>query len=1080
MKKISVLLSALIICASNLMSQTLPSFSSPEGKLSVQMVQNSTQTYMKIKTARGLAISTVYLGLTTSVENFKTKLAFVSASEPTLVTDEYDNIHGKRSHVKNQANEVTAHFTNETGTTNFDIQIRAYDNGIAFRYIIPNGGNVKRTFNDEATTFQIPSSAHRWLQSFVTSYEGDFPYQASEGTRGSWGFPALFEYSKVFMLITEANVSRMYSATHLDNNSSAGMYKVSYPFSWEGGESLSTNPSWTGNWTSPWRVMIIGELKDIVESTLVEDVSDPCKISNTSWIKPGSASWIYWAYNHGTRDYQICKQYIDLAATMGWPYVLFDWEWESMGNGGNLQDACNYAKSKGVKPMIWYHSNDDKMKNRSRRINEFKWLNNIGVYGIKVDFFECDKQDFMKYYLDILEDAAQYKILVNFHGATVPKGWSRTYPNLMSTEAVYGAEWYNNNNNMTSNGPRINCLHPFIRNVVGPMDYTPVAFTNSQNPHTTTYAHELALSVAFESGIQHWADRPEGFYALPEMARRHMEKIPTAWDDIRFISGYPGQSFVVARRKGDRWYVGGLQGENKKASFKVPLNFLSEGEYTASIIADGANDKDFKFSTQTVTNAETLSVICLAKGGFVMMFDKAGDATRSDLSKLQTKVESLLSEAAGHVGFNTGNYDQTMIEAMSEALTQSRTITTASSSEEVFKAYQTLLAAYSNFQEHGRVEGGAITDKQLTQNITAKYLIEARNFSRSDNGNTRFGVPANWTVENYNIPNGNDGTKNGTDKYLGWDCLSLGVWNDNSSATVDISKARLYRRVTLPAGRYFFGCSYPTLYTLTDSYIFVATQPLTAAQTKSRAIAYMDVSSAQTDGKWYGVTFELAEEKSVCLGWNADLTTNSQQEFRVGEVALLRYLNAEGEWIAEEALDDDPLYLGANQCAEQLSTTNTYSSRNDRLLAASSGNTIVVGDLNLDFVSSVSAFVNTSNSLTNASIHVLLDNSSTAWCKIPIDNKQTSSAIEYKADVTRTVTGVHKVKLRFTNAPVNLWGVQFERTIPDGIDMIDDDAGLNGGNIVIYNISGQRLSEVPQNGLYIVKQGNKVTKVFKQ
>ena len=168
---------------------------------------------------------------------------------------------------------------------------------------------------------------------------------------------------------------------------------------------------------------------------------------------------------------------------------------------------------------------------------------------------------------------------------------------------------------------RINCLVPYTRNIIGPMDYTPVAFTQSQHPHTTSYAHELALSVAFESGIQHWADRPEGFLSLPAFARKHMQEVPVAWDEMRFIDGYPGKFFIIARRKGHRWYVAGLQGEDKAASFTVPLSFLGKGRYTASIISDGASETEFRHSTSVVTRKQAITLDCLGKGGFVLTFD---------------------------------------------------------------------------------------------------------------------------------------------------------------------------------------------------------------------------------------------------------------------------------------------------------------------------------------------------------------------------------------------------------------------------------------------------------------------------
>jgi hypothetical protein len=189
-----------------------------------------------------------------------------------------------------------------------------------------------------------------------------------------------------------------------------------------------------------------------VESTLVDDVSTPSLVANTDWIKPGKASWNYWSDNHGTRSYKTVCAFADLAASMNWPYTLLDWEWDAMVDGGNLEDAVKYITSKGLKTLIWYNSGGDHnwvsatpkdhMLTHENRVEEFTKLNKLGIVGVKIDFFESEKQDMIKYYLDILEDAAQFKIMVYFHGCIVPRGWQRAYPNLMTYEGVRGAEWY--------------------------------------------------------------------------------------------------------------------------------------------------------------------------------------------------------------------------------------------------------------------------------------------------------------------------------------------------------------------------------------------------------------------------------------------------------------------------------------------------------------------------------------------------------------------------------------------------------------------------------------------------------------
>ncbi|MBP5197151.1 MAG: glycoside hydrolase family 97 catalytic domain-containing protein [Bacteroidaceae bacterium] len=607
---------------------------SPDGRLEAVVEQETGKTYLVLKDASGEVLVRTSVGFTTGGEDFSSSLAFVSLSDGEQLTESYTNIHGKRTQVSHPYTRSVASFTGDKGTP-MNVELRLFNDGLAFRYLLANEVGAHLEFTGEQTAFSLPTASRRWLQRYVTCYEGDFPLQDATVGQGAWGYPALFQLSpERFALLTEAGLTRSYCATHLDNSADAAVYRVVYPNASEGNGQGAVNPVWEGAWSSPWRTVIVGTQADIVASTMVDDVS-PAPIINyqlsiVNWITPGRAAWVYWAYNHGTKDFQRCKQYVDLAAEMGWEYVLFDWEWDAMTNGGKLEDAVAYALSRGVKPWMWYNSGGThtgvratplhRMLNHKNRVEEFTWLKSLGVVGVKVDFFESDKQQMVAYYLDILEDAAPFEMMVNFHGCTVPRGWSRTYPHLMSQEAVYGAEQYNNAPFMTDNGARINCLLPYTRNVVGPMDYTPVAFTNSQHPHRTSYVHELALSVAFESGVQHWADRPEGFLSLPDEAREHMSEVPVVWDETRFLRGYPGESFVVARRSGDRWYVAGLNGQDEPCEMFVATDFLPAGEFDVTVFADGASQDKMSITHRTVTSSDMIIMKCLPQGGFLLSF----------------------------------------------------------------------------------------------------------------------------------------------------------------------------------------------------------------------------------------------------------------------------------------------------------------------------------------------------------------------------------------------------------------------------------------------------------------------------
>ena len=258
------------------------------------------------------------------------------------------------------------------------------------------------------------------------------------------------------------------------------------------------------------------------------------------------------------------------------------------------------------------------MLTHENRVEEFTKLKKLGVVGVKIDFFESEKQDMIRYYLDILDDAAKFEMMVYFHGCLVPRGWARTYPNLMTYEGVRGAEWYNNGPEFTYTATEHNTILPFTRNVVGAMDYTPVTFTNSQFPHITSFGHELALSVLFESGIQHFADRPEGYYALPDAVKAFLRNVPNTWDNTRLLDGYPGKDIVMARQKGDQWYIGGISADNmREQRKKLSFHFLPEGvKYQLTLIADGKHDKEFRTQYMVVDKASSVDVKMLRRGGF--------------------------------------------------------------------------------------------------------------------------------------------------------------------------------------------------------------------------------------------------------------------------------------------------------------------------------------------------------------------------------------------------------------------------------------------------------------------------------
>ena len=503
---------------------------------------------------------------------------------------------GKRNNIHCEFNDYTYTFKD---SLNHELRMvfRLYNDGVAFRYEIPQLDNA--LLQDELTTYRIPEGQKRWVQSYDPSYERVYPESVTgESENKHWAYPALFQVSdEMWMLISEAGIEKYHSASSLKNEGNVTDYKVAL------GENKKP---FSGDWYSPWRVAIIGSLADVVESTLITDVSPESRLNvldSSTWIQPGAVSWIYWAYNHGSNDYQIVKKYIDMAVELSLPYVLIDAEWDEMGNGGTIEDALAYARECGVKPLIWYNSSTgwikewgapgphERLNDPTKREKEFAWLNEMGVVGVKIDFFAGDTQETMEYCIDLLESAAKYRLMVNFHGATIPRGWQRTYPHLMTVEGVYGAEWYNNRPILTTRAAKHNSTLPFTRNVIGPMDYTPCTFSDSQHPHITTHAHELALPVLYESALQHLADRPESYLAQPEEVKDFLSELPTAWDDIRLLAGYPGQSVVMARCKEGTWYIGGLNGTEETYVQTMDWSFLGEGNYSMLLFEDG-NSKE--------------------------------------------------------------------------------------------------------------------------------------------------------------------------------------------------------------------------------------------------------------------------------------------------------------------------------------------------------------------------------------------------------------------------------------------------------------------------------------------------------
>lgn len=411
-----------LVCVSYTVQSQEAEVTSPNKKIKVSLHYDGTgqsaRWYLKIGYDNNGkvsdAIPRIDLGLSRSDQDFLEELSLKKISKPRSIKDEYNAVHGKRSHRINFANEIIASFEKKNHAK-LNVIIRAYNDGVVFRYEFPDAqGEFK--VKDELTSYTIPQGTSRWLEKWNTANEGFYDEIKNDKVeQRDWCYPALFQSpdSGCFYLLHEADLNRSYCGSKLSNAASANQFKITFPDQRDGRGKGEVFPTIRGPWKSPWRVIILGSLSTIVESTLVEDVSTPSSMTEVDWIRPGLVSWNYWSSNHGTKDYTVVCKFADLAARMNWPYTLLDWEWDVMGNGGTLEDAAKYIHSKGVKPLLWYNSGGDhtwvsatpkdRMLTRENRIEEFAKLSKMGFAGVKVDFFESEKQDMIAYYLDILE-----------------------------------------------------------------------------------------------------------------------------------------------------------------------------------------------------------------------------------------------------------------------------------------------------------------------------------------------------------------------------------------------------------------------------------------------------------------------------------------------------------------------------------------------------------------------------------------------------------------------------------------------------------------------------------------------------
>ncbi|HDQ44222.1 MAG TPA: glycoside hydrolase family 97 protein [bacterium] len=618
---------------------------SPDGQLAVtfRVAEDGTAWY-RLSLGDSVILRDSRLGLVREDEDFSRNLSLASVSRSKKGEETYTLSHGKQRHHTYRYNRRVFSLENGSGRP-MDVVFQVSDDGAAFRYAFPDSSRDMKKIVRENSEFAFLPGTKAFIQhiapaktgwsgtnpSYEEHYEPGIPVESLRVHATGWAFPALFQSGEFWVLLSETAPDRDYCGCRLAQDTLAGSFFIRFPEEGEAFPGGALNPESTLPWKTPWRILAASRgLRGIAESTLGTDLAAPSRLEDLSFIRPGRSSWSWVLLKDDSTVYDVQKRFIDYAAHMTWEYCLVDADWDRKIGYDGLARLAEYARTKDVGILVWYNSSGDwnttpytpksKLLTREDRVREFSSLRDMGVKGVKVDFFAGDGQSMMAYYQDIFEDAAAFGLMVNCHGATLPRGRHRTYPNLVTVEAVRGFEFYTFDQTNADMAPTHSCFQPFTRNVFDPMDYTPVCFSEIPSmERVTTQGFELATSVIFWSGIQHFAETPKGMARVPEVVRDFMRRVPAAWDEMRFIDGFPGEWVALARRSGDIWYVAGIHGGETEREMRLDLSFLS-GKKTGTLITDGADDRSFSSRKVSLPSELPFEIRLRPRGGFVMVF----------------------------------------------------------------------------------------------------------------------------------------------------------------------------------------------------------------------------------------------------------------------------------------------------------------------------------------------------------------------------------------------------------------------------------------------------------------------------
>ncbi len=586
------------------------------------------------------------LGMETNVGDFYRGLQ-LKEHKVTALDTVYEQSRIKASRIHYWANELLCSFVNGEGK-NVQITFRVSNNDVAFRYTLPREqGKGSVTVNSERTGFRFPSQTTTFLcpqsdamigwkrtkPSYEEEYKADAPMNERSGYGHGYTFPCLFKVGDDgWVLLSETGVDSRYCGSRLSDWDN-GVYRIAFPMPEENNGNGTVAPAFSLPGSTPWRTVTVGEtLKPIVETTVPWDVVEP-RYTTTHDYKPGRGTWSWILWQDGSINYDDQVRYVDLAAAMGYEYVLIDNWWDNNIGRDRMEQFIKYARSKGVEVFLWYSSsgywNDieqspvNRMDNSIARKQEMRWLQSQGVKGIKVDFFGGDKQETLRLYEEILSDADDHGLMVIFHGCTLPRGWERMYPNYVGSEAVLASENLVFSQHFCDNEAFNATLHPFIRNAVGCMEFGGVFLNKRLNRSNdggtirrTTDIFQLATAVLFQNPIQNFALAPNNLTDAPQICLDFMKQVPTTWDETRFIDGYPGRYIVLARRHGNTWYIAAANATVEPLKLKLDLPMLAGQE--VSLYSD---DKKMQpqLKLQKIKTDGSLQLTVQPQGGAVIV-----------------------------------------------------------------------------------------------------------------------------------------------------------------------------------------------------------------------------------------------------------------------------------------------------------------------------------------------------------------------------------------------------------------------------------------------------------------------------